>query len=538
MVLTSAQTTAFFEDANQISLSHETRVKLQEEGITSVGDLMDFDKDTIEKIAANLKSPGDRIPNPDPGAAPGSTIPRPPYPFGAKSQKRLLAACELVRFYTTIGRELTSQNIRWDPVIRNFEQQWKALKARKDADDIEVPKISKNLSIIKWTEAFEDYLHRKIGARTIPLAYVTRGEVLVSPTCPDLASNAPHSEQYGSVEMDLVARSSHNHPMYRDDNLSVYYDLEEATRGTSYAASIKPYQRAKDGRGAWLSIIAQYAGQDKWLAEIKKMDELLHNRVWKGQSNFSLEKFIAQHRNAYVSMQQCAEHVTFQLPNEFTRVTYLVDAIQCGDAGLQAAMALVRADDQPPRGKMFNFEATASYLLPYDPVAKKRTAQVKRGPSQISDVSADFEADVSAASGSSKPAVGRTGVEFRFYKKQEYRNLTTEQKDELREYRKTQGTNTAKGSSQKRAADKAKRAKKGGGGSETDQKKWIAAAVKAQIAETKTNDDAADELHRYIVSVVTAAQAEKLSPATKSSEPAPPKAPLSLQSILKRAKNN
>lgn len=332
--------------------------------------------------------------------------------------------------------------MRWDPAIKNFWQQWQALKDRKEEDDIEVPKISKNLSVIKWTEAFNDYLHRKVGARTIPLAYVTCMEANVPAACPATAHNMPHSAEFGSVEGDLVARASHAHPLYRDDNSQVYYDLEEATRGMSYAASIKPFQRAKDGRGAWLSLVQQYAGQDKWLAEIKRMDELLHNHVWKGQSNFSLEKFIAQHRNAFVSMTQCAEHVTFQLPNSFTRVTYLLDALQMSDAGLNAAMALVRADDVPPNGKMHNFEATASYLLPYDPVAKKRTTQgTKRGAVAISDTTVDTEVDVSAATGSKKPAIGKTGVEFRFYKTAEYKQLSKAQQDELREHRQKRDPN-------------------------------------------------------------------------------------------------
>jgi hypothetical protein len=58
---------------------------------------------------------------------------------------------------------------------------------------------------------------------------------------------------------------------------------------------MKPFQRAKNGREAYLSIRNQYAGKDKWEAEIKQQDDLLHNREWKGQSNFTLEKFVSQH---------------------------------------------------------------------------------------------------------------------------------------------------------------------------------------------------------------------------------------------------
>ena len=78
----------------------------------------------------------------------------------------------------------------------------------------------------------------------------------------------------------------------------------------------------------------QYSGDDKWEAKIKKQDDLLHTCICKGQSSFPLEGFIAQHRNTYVSMQQCAEHVEYQLPNQHTCMGYLLEGIQCPDPGL------------------------------------------------------------------------------------------------------------------------------------------------------------------------------------------------------------
>ena len=212
----------------------------------------------------------------------------PAFTYGAKSQKRLTVACDLVRYYQTVGRDLTAVNIQWNQVMSNFEIQWKALKDRKDEDDPDVPKITKALPIIKWTEAFQDFLHRVIGARMIPLAYVIRIDPQVPAVAPTLAPNQPHSTEHESVESELMARASHTHAHFRDDDSVVYYHLEEATRGTSYAASIKPYQKVKDARGAWKALTSQYAGKDKWEAEIKRQEQLLHTRIWKGQSNFSL----------------------------------------------------------------------------------------------------------------------------------------------------------------------------------------------------------------------------------------------------------
>ena len=87
MVLTAAQTTAFFEQGDQMGIPHATVLQLWREGIDSVDDLSDFDKDTLQQVADNLRRPGGRIQDPTPGAVVGATIPTPPFVFGAKSQK-------------------------------------------------------------------------------------------------------------------------------------------------------------------------------------------------------------------------------------------------------------------------------------------------------------------------------------------------------------------------------------------------------------------------------------------------------------------
>jgi predicted RecB family nuclease len=55
MPITVAQTTAFFEQAAQMGIPNATVVQLREEGIETVADLADCDKETIEKIAASCR---------------------------------------------------------------------------------------------------------------------------------------------------------------------------------------------------------------------------------------------------------------------------------------------------------------------------------------------------------------------------------------------------------------------------------------------------------------------------------------------------
>ena len=107
-------------------------------------------------------------------------------------------------------------------------------------------------------------------------------------------------------------------------------------------------------------------------------------------------------------MQQCAIHVKFQLPDEYSCVGYLLDTIETTDASLQAVMALVRNDEDPTNGKRSNFEATSTCLLPHDPVAKKR----QNNPSRCG-----AGAKISAIDSSKiKYGVGTTGVNFLYHK--------------------------------------------------------------------------------------------------------------------------
>ena len=69
-------------------------------------------------------------------------------------------------------------------------------------------------------------------------------------------------------------------------------------------------------------------------------------------------------------MSACAGHVQYQLPNEHSRIGFLVDAIQCADTGLQATMTSIKTDNGP-NGMQNNFEQATAHLLTYDPVAKK-----------------------------------------------------------------------------------------------------------------------------------------------------------------------
>ena len=372
MVLTQNQTTEFFTQTAQMSLPAATYAQLQaEEGLSTVDDLAEFDETLLKAVQSNLRRPAGTMVDPN---DPTRQIPRTPFVMSAISLHRLTIAAKAVRYYQTVDRTLTAGNMRWATTLKVFEHHITALESKAAKDTSDVPKVSRSLPIGKWSETFSLFLHDSaIGARNIPLAYVIRETVDVPAEAPALLTGKPYSDEHGSVVNELIARASHTHDLFQEDNKLVFCLLEEALRATSYAASLSPFKGRNrfDGRGAWFALIAQFIGKDKWQKELKKQEDLIHSQCWKSNGNILLETFISKHRQGFVSMQRCAEHIDYQLPNERTRVTYLLDAIKTNDPHLSAAIANVKADDGPA-GKRSDFEACAAYLLPSDPVAQKR----------------------------------------------------------------------------------------------------------------------------------------------------------------------
>ena len=220
----------------------------------------------------------------------------------------------------------------------------------------------------------------------------------------------------GSILEDLISRSSHSHPLFKTDNATVYNAIEEATRVSIYATTIKSFARKKDGRGAWLSIVTSHVGVDKWERIQKECSSWLMTAKWNGKK-YPLESFCSQHRAKHQQLLEAAQYIDFQVPNSHTRVGYIMDNLENSDAALQAAIASIRQNVNDSRN---DFEKAIAILLPVDPHLKLSSAKK----------AVSFE--VSSVSGNT--GRGKTGVDLRWYTVDDYKKLSNDEKDELREW--------------------------------------------------------------------------------------------------------
>jgi hypothetical protein len=130
-------------------------------------------------------------------------------------------------------------------------------------------------------------------------------------------------------------------------------------------------------------------------------------------------------------------------------------------------MTSIKLDTTPVTGKRNDFELAATHLLPYDPVAKKRTVSHKRGAGDISDTTGAHISSFGA-----KEGIGKSGVHFRYHKDDEYATLNQDQMDELREWRLT-----PEGKKQSKHNKGGKSHKKGGGDFKRQKREQVMAAL-------------------------------------------------------------
>ena len=421
-----------------------------DEGIDSVAALGGFlGKEIWDQVLSNARKPP-QVVNPaagNPGhvaaVAVGALINQAPFTISAKSLQRLMVSAVAVSFYEQTDRPLSHQNMHWDR-IKNFKVQYDTIKEKKThGETLSVPVIGKDLGIVRWLEAYTSYASQYVGVRDAFISYVIRDEAAVNPVAPPLAPNEPHSIEHGSVMQDMVHRFSHTHALFADDNRKVFDDLELATRGTKYAASIAPFKRTKNGRESFLTLKAQHAGPAMWDAQQRTDFDFLLNRKFTDGGTVTLERFIAQHRNAFTSLQRCSENVSVQVPEERMRVGYLIENIICADPDVKAALAAIKLDDSPT-GLRNNFERAAALLLPVDPVERK-----KKGKRTIGNISAATAKP--SASGGGKDGFGPSGVQLRYHTSKEYSQLSKAERLDLAEWRrnKKEGNFSKRGKSKK-----------------------------------------------------------------------------------------
>ena len=442
-----------------MALTDVQRNALAAEGLTDVSDFDGFDEDTLKEAFKNTRALD------------------PPVPIPAKSSSRLSIASKAYEYYSTIDRIPTPPNMHYTNVLKKFHIEWKAICEAADRDfELKLPVLSKNNPPLKWCDSMKHYLHSKYGSRKIPLDYVIREATQVLPESQDPLQNGQPYGSSGSVLGELVNRASQNHPLFKQDNEEVFTLIEQAARSSSYISTVKTFDRRKDGRGAWRALIQAHISEDKWESICKENSKWLITSKWNGKK-FALESFIGMHRTKHEQMREASVNIQFQLPNEHTRVGYLLDAIETDSPQLHAAMAKVDSDPVVRS----NFELAAAMLIPKDPFTKNEANKKKVVTFAVSCV--DGDGGDSSKTASKNGRGPKTGVDLRWHSPEEFSQLSNAQKAELSTWQKSPEGKKKTGTERNKHFNEKK--KRRGGASDGKEVKKL----KAQVADLQAKYD-------------------------------------------------
>jgi len=164
--------------------------------------------------------------------------------------------------------------------------------------------------------------------------------------------------------------------------------------------------------------------------------------------------------------------------------------------------------------------------LPYDPVAKKRSAGNNKRDHDATILAANVE--VGAASGfGAKPGVGQSGVHLRYHTHAEYRKLSPDQKFELSELHKAKNKKDGRPSKEDEGKNPTSKS----------SKKQIASAVAKEVArQLKRDANEEDNVDAMIMSLKSASSDEKPPKKVRMDESTSVNTS-ALKSILCRVKN-
>ena len=414
---------------NVIGITSEAaRDALVDQGLDSFAEFETFNRNLIATTCSDIRKPGGLIPDPNGPDANGDILQvrNPGAPIGARQEARLKDAVYVAKYWSLIGRTVAENTLNRN-TLNKYAEMRMIMENMKDPEPI--GKVSKTFKIMTALELFPGHLRNILGTLKVPLVYVIR-ETSVHPAgVGPMDAQRPYAAEYSGIMEELIDRLPHSGPHYCEDNAKVFQMLKEMVQDNpTHLASIKPFERARNGRGAYLALDTHNMGTNKWEKMQDEHESFLLASKWDGKNQrYALTTHINKHRESYNALVRVNDHIGCGLPDARTRVARLLHGLTCSDVAIQSAKTTIMAQD----ALKADFEAAADFLLKQVPVSKKGLPFAR-----ISGVHTGGGKSGGKGKGKGKEGKAFKGkIEDRYYSKAEYLQFSKQQREELREMR-------------------------------------------------------------------------------------------------------
>jgi hypothetical protein len=271
-----------------------------EQGYDSLGALAELTDETCADLITLIRRPGGSIPNPTLPAAGGALLP--PIPnlgikVGHRALTNLKVAAFVARHLVRTSRPLDSPaNVLTTANLATYV----GLKEAEDAysDPPAIPILDKIDRIRSHIEDIDAQLLKTLGMAKAHLAYIVRSEVNVA------AHASDPSDEYATVEEEMVARMPHTHTAFREDNIAVWDIIRDSIHDTEAFSWIKRCERRRDGRAAYLALTSHYLGDAKNESLRNAADNKLITTFYGGEKNrFNWTRYVSVHKECHNDLE-------------------------------------------------------------------------------------------------------------------------------------------------------------------------------------------------------------------------------------------
>ena len=424
------------------------------EGMNTLEEYFILTDEEVESLCRVIRKPG--------GDEGGEVV-------ALRAENNLKLMCFYIRYmkYTSrplVVTDLTLTNVRGLRPHKVWQEECEAPEQKE-------MEFSHKTNWPMTIEAMEEHLKSVLGEAGIPLAYVIRPTVDPSPAAEDPATN------YTTKQEELIARAPHTEEVegnavktawYNSDNEAVWEIMATWTRNTECWTYVRPAQKNRDGRMAFLNLKEHYLGPNNVDTQSSAAERTLQTTTYHGEKRrWNFERFSKLHKDQHAILEGLVEH-GYSGIDDRSKVRYLMEGIRTTEldpvtTNIMATPAL-RTDFNACVGLYKEFIAQRDNSKPTreSRLAALNTVPDGRGDKRDNTPYDQVEPDMS--------------VKDRYYNKGEYAKLSVAEKKGLKEKRKRRGN--------------------GKGGDKPNKKvKWDERTIKAiasQVVEQMKEDEPED----------------------------------------------
>ena len=457
---------------------------LKDEGIDGPGDLKGVDEDFIVELSRGLSQRS--------YDANGKTLES--TKLSARTVSRLKGMVKVVSYLSHVRRDISWSAVKWPNVI-NFLEEYKILISKADGSQGEVPKY-KNGGVVKHVYCLMDYLRLVQGQQGCPLLYLITPDSERDETDAQGAAPLIRGRLFGgtstSIQDELMLRASRHTAAGKKDNETLYAMLVTSFANTQYAGQAKQYEKSRDGAGYFKHIVETSATSGDHDALGQAALKWIMDQKWTGPDCGPLRQFLEKHTAQRTVLSQAAEHSHIEVLNERSQISSILKNITSKDPDLVACLTQVKLQDglgADLRNKLADcivYLCNADYAGKHDGKAGKKRVRMAdvaglggrpggRGDGNgFQKKRSDFVVKLMGG------ACPTTGVDLRYYTKEELDALPKHQKNALFKWRAKKLVDAGL------AYDNEKKVNRGGGNDKNSWTKKQIASLQAQVAALKS----------------------------------------------------